>query len=299
MKTFTDKLIDRIKEKNSILCVGLDPQVRYLPQQFSEMNIEDAFFEFNREIIDAVKEFVPAVKPQMAFYERYGSAGIRAFEKTVEYAKKKGLIVIEDAKRGDGSDTAIAYAEGHIGKNAFLEIDAVTIQPGLGLTCLDPFINVVKETGNGIFVVTKSSFNPSSFVENLQVEGKGKVWEEISKVVNELGQEVKGEYGYSNVGVVMGSTYPEDADRMRKLIPKAFFLVPGYGAQGGGADEAVRGIDEKGLGVIINSSRGIIYAYRKGDYKCTDQDFAQAAGQAAKFARDDLNFSLQRKLESK
>lgn len=294
--TFIDRLVEAINAKKSVLCVGLDPQIPLFPEHLRKLEPYEAITTFNKGVINAVAQHAVAVKPQMAFYERFGSQGVRAFEESVRYAKEKRLLVVEDAKRGDGGDTAIAYAEGHIGKDSFAPIDALTVQPGIGFACLDPFVDVVKRDGNGIFVVTKSSFSPNSFVENLIVEGGDKVWEEIAKVVNQLGQGAEGKYGYTNVGVVMGATYPEDATRMRELVPKSFMLVPGYGAQGGGADGAVLGVDENGLGVLVNSSRDMTYAYSKGPFACDGKSFANASGLAAEFAKNDLNSALERRM---
>lgn len=307
--TFTDRLIEAIKEKKSILCVGLDPQVQYLPPFFfgnpNLSGLEDvarAFLDFNLKIIDAVEPYCVAVKLQMAFYEAYGHYGVWAFEETIRHAKSKGLIVIEDAKRGDGGDTAQAYANGHLGavdllfggKRASFDVDALTIHAWIGESCVNPFIKVAEKHGKGIFVVTKTSFKPNSVIEQLRDKLGLKVWQRLAMFVDEWGQGTEGKYGYRNFGVVMGATYPEDAVEMRKILPNAWFLVPGYGAQGGGADGAVVGVNADGFGCVVNSSRGIIYAYRKDKFYCQPEKFAQAAGQAAKFARDDLNAALKR-----
>ncbi|MCX6752121.1 MAG: orotidine-5'-phosphate decarboxylase [Candidatus Nomurabacteria bacterium] len=317
---FTDRCIKAIREKQTVLICGLDPQLRFMPPclikaavtrfQRSYRAISELFFSFNRQIIDAVEPFIFAVKPQMAFYEAYGHWGMHAFERTVAYAHSKGLIVIEDAKRGDGGDTADAYASGHIGKVDFfgegdnlcaftqqfspVHVDCLTVQPGIGEDCVGRFVKAVKQHGTGIFVVTKSSFRPNSKVEQLETKAGRKVWEEIASMVSEWGQDTEGKEGYRNVGVVMGATFPGDAPTMRKILPRAWFLIPGYGGQGGTADEAVVGINEDGFGGGVNSSRALIYAFLKGQFVSVPENFANAAEKAARFSRNELNDALRR-----
>jgi orotidine-5'-phosphate decarboxylase len=319
MKTFVDKLIEEIQEKKSILCVGLDPQIKYFPKHILEQGYKEAVdksrFEpaaraitlFNRAVIEAIAKYAVIIKPQRAFYELYGPWGIMAFEQTVKFCKEAGLLVLEDAKRSDGGDTAWAYAKGHLGNvgvwrrdsNDLLEIqslnvDAMTVMPQIGSSCVKPFVETAKKHGKGIFLVVKTSFIPNSEVEQINTKDGLKVWEEIaSLVVEKWSGGCEGESGINNIGVVVGATYPEEGIRMRELLPDCFFLVPGYGAQGGGADGAIKGIMPSGLGVIVNSSRGINYAYLR-DFKCDQKDFAKAAGKAAEFARDDLNKALKK-----
>lgn len=323
MKTFVDKLVAEIQKKESILCLGLDPQLKYLPPHILDRGYEEARhpFEFEpearsiviyfEEIIKAVAPYVVAAKPQMAFYEHYGHWGVWAFEKVVKACKENDLLVIEDAKRCDGGDTAVAYAQGHLGtvdtwdpqKREFFkelsifDVDAMTVVPWTGTSGLSPFLEIVKKSGKGVFVVDKTSFKPNSEIEQLVTTSGRKVWEETALLVKQWSQGCEGECGLNNVGVVMGATYPEDALKMREYLPDCFFLVPGYGAQGGEADGAVRGIRPDGLGVIVNSSRGIDYAYHPkfgGPFQCDPKEFAEAARKAAEFARDDLNEALKR-----
>lgn len=318
MKTFVDELIEEIQKKQSILVVGLDPQARYIPTHILQRGYEEAKHPFNfepmahsivlyfEEIIKAVAPYTIAVKPQMAFYEYYGYWGVWAFEQIVKISRENDLLVIEDAKRCDGGDTAKAYAEGHLGtvdiwdpvnqeltKEFSFDVDAITIVSAIGTSCLNPFKEIVQKGGKGIFVVDKTSFEPNSEIEQLVTNSGRKVWEEIALLVRQWSQGCEGEYGINNVGVVMGATYPDDAPKMREYLPNCFFLVPGYGAQGGGADGAVRGVRKDGLGVIVNSSRDIDYAYSR-QFKCDPKDFAEAARQAAEFSRDDLNEALKR-----
>ncbi|MEK7531998.1 MAG: orotidine-5'-phosphate decarboxylase [Patescibacteria group bacterium] len=319
MQTFTDRLIGAIRKKRSILCVGLDPQLRYMPLHLKQWAVEShgptmeavgrLFASAMNSITDATADEAVVVKPQMAFYEGYGQWGMWAFEQVKAHAEERGLLVLEDAKRGDGGDTAEAYADGHLGEVPFwgdspdklsttrspINCDAMTIQPQIGSACVTHFVErAVKKYGKGIFLVTKTSFSPNSEVEQIQAASGIPVWQEMAKLAGKWGEGTEGESGWSNVGVVMGATYPEDAPRMREILPKAWFLVPGYGAQGGGADGAVVGCTNEGLGCVVNSSRGINYAYAKGDFAAPPEQFAEAARRAAEYARDDLNASLKR-----
>lgn len=332
MKTFTDRLIDKMREKQSILCVGLDPQINFMPPQLIEWAkknfkrstmwemIGRLYFEFNKKIIDETAPFAVAVKPQMAFYERYGMWGVWAHEQTIAYGYGRGLVIVTDAKRGDGSDTADAYADEFIGRVPIFDlkrtadkivsvsftewprargpmrVDAVTVNGYIGSDCLRPFVRAIKEYGTGAFVVDKTSFSPNSEVEELSCDSSRKVWEELALMVEEWGRGTEGQYGFRNLGVVLGATKPEDASVMRDYLPKSWFLVPGYGKQGGGADGAVAGSDEDGNGVLVNSARGIIAKWtEESDASKRDPErFAQSAGEAAKASRDDLNRALQK-----
>jgi orotidine-5'-phosphate decarboxylase len=319
--TFSDKLAMAIRQKQSILCVGLDPQLDYMPEslirewQFGDHKtfeyIAGLFLDFNRQIIDAVAPCAVAVKPQIAFYEQYGSAGLATLESTLDYAREKGLIDITDAKRGDGGDTANAYADGHIGevlaweggrsdeinlvrKPSPIRTDAVTIHVQIGDDCVMRFVERVKQYGTGIFVVDKTSFKPNSRVEQIATTSGLKVWQEIALMTKTWGEGTEAACGYRNVGVVMGATYPADALWMRDTLPNSWFLVPGYGGQGGTADQAVTGVNHDGLGCVVNSSRGITYAYQKGQFQTDPAKFAEAAGKAAEFSRNELNEALKR-----
>lgn len=310
--TFTDRMIGAIRQKKSILNGGLDPQLKFMPPHLIDWArqtwgetfeaVGHLFARFNQEIIDAVYPFAVSVKPQSAFYEPYGSWGTWALEKTIDYARTHDLLIITDAKRGDGGATAQAYADCYIGETPFfdgtiqspLRVNALTIHGWIGSSCINPFLEAVKKYGTGVFVVDKTSFDPNSEVEQLVTQSGLTNWQALATMVEEWGRGTEGRYGYRNFGVVMGATYPEDAATMRQILSNAWFLIPGYGAQKGGPDDAVVGINKDGFGGIVNSSRGIIAAWQKGQFQTDPENFAAAAAAAASFARDDLNAALER-----
>ncbi|MBI4679868.1 MAG: orotidine-5'-phosphate decarboxylase [Nitrospirae bacterium] len=310
MKLFIDRLIDQINIKKSHVIVGLDPVYDNFPQSIrkesviSLKEIGNAIIKFNTELIYAIHDLVPAIKPQVAFYERYGIEGLKAFTKTVDYGKKKGLIVIEDAKRNDIGSTATAYSDGHIGKikifnqtKSVFDLDAITVNPYLGSDGIMPFINDIQRYQKGIFVLVKTS-NPSSVeLQDIKVLYKRKtyrLYEVVSKLVNEWGQKCIGKYGYSSVGAVVGATFPGDSKKLRKIMPHTYFLVPGYGAQGGGASDVINCFNNDGYGALIAASRSINYAF-KNDKKFKDKDFADAAREAVIKMNKDINNELKKK----
>ncbi len=261
MKNFADRLIGEIEKKGNPCMVGLDPRVEQIPH-FIAGDIESKLVEFNTIIIDAVQDLVPTVKLQFAFYIQYGVAGINAFKKSIEYAKEKGLIVVIDAKSNDIGSTAEAYANTFIG-NCF-DADAVTVNPYLGSDGLIPFVKLCKEQGKGIFILVKTSNESSGdfqdkILKDTEKNTEEEMYKTVARMVNELGTDVVGEKGYSSIGAVVGATYPEQASVLRKLMPKALFLVPGYGAQGGTAEGTVPCFNADKLGAVIHSSRGIIF----------------------------------------
>lgn len=319
MKTFVDELQASMKRKKSVLCIGLDPQLRFMPPHLieemravygdTEEAIGELFYAFNRTMIDVGEPYACAVKPQAAFYCRSHYAW-KALEKTLAYAKYRGLPRIKDAKCKDGGQTAEAYAEAHIGTVPFFDdrrvvapirSDAVTIDGYIGEDSVSWYVREVKANGTCAFVVDKTSFQPNSVIEQLVTDNGLTVWERLAHYVALWSEGTEGENGYTNTGVVMGATYPEDAPKMRKILPKAIMLVPGYSdkeggseGQGGGADGAVVPFNEDGFGAVVNSARTIIAAWIKGRFACDPKDFAQASAQAAKFVRDDLNEALKR-----
>ena len=291
------KLITEIKKKKAPVVVGLDPQMSFLPKFLLDAAIKekgesldaaaDAVFEYNKGIVDAVYDIVPAVKPQIAMYEQFGVPGVIAFKKTVDYCKEKGLIVIGDIKRGDIGSTSEAYAIGHIGKIqvgnetfAPFDEDMITVNPYLGTDGVKPFVDVCKKNDKGMFVLVKTSNPSSGEFQDKEIEGKP-LYEHVADYVNKWGEDTI-ENGYSNVGAVVGATYPEMGKRLRTLMPKAYILVPGYGAQGGTAKDLQGFFNEDGLGAIVNSSRGIIAAYKNEKYASFGEEgYAEASRQAA------------------
>ena len=299
-----NKLTEKIKKLNAPIVVGLDPNLAYVPEHIQKKAFDEfgetlegaaeAIWQFNKEIIDKTYDLIPAVKPQIAMYEQFGIPGLAAFKKTVDYAKSKDIVVIGDIKRGDIGSTSAAYAVGHVGKVQVgsktyvpFDEDFVTVNPYLGTDGVKPFVDVCKETGKGIFVLVKTS-NPSSgeFQDRL-VDGRP-LYELVGEKVAEWGESHMGD-SYSYVGAVVGATYPEMGKVLRKIMPKTYILVPGYGAQGGKAADLAPYFNEDGLGAIVNSSRGIIAAYKQEKYaKFGAENFADASRQAVVDMIDDI-----------
>ena len=301
-------LIDKIKKTGAPIVVGLDPMLSYLPKHIQQKafaeygetleGAAEAVWQYNKGLVDAVCDLIPAVKPQIAMYEQFGLEGLKAFKRTVDYCKEKGLVVIGDVKRGDIGSTAIAYAVGHLGKvsvgqNAFYGFgeDFVTVNPYLGSDGVKPFIQVCQEEKKGLFILVKTS-NPSSgeFQDKL-VDGRP-LYELVGEKVAEWGSECMGD-DYSYIGAVVGATYPEQGKILRKIMPKTFILVPGYGAQGGKGADLVHFFNEDGLGAIVSSSRGIIAAYKQEKYASYgDEGYADAARAAVLDMREDIAGAL-------
>ncbi len=305
-----NQLIANIKKTNAPIVVGLDPMLSYIPKGIVEKALKEygetleaaaqAVWEYNKGIIDATADLIPAVKPQIAMYEQFGIEGLKVFKKTIDYAKEKGLVVIGDIKRGDIGSTSAAYAAAHLGKitietksyTPFGE-DFATVNPYLGSDGIQPFLEVCKQEKKGIFVLVKTS-NPSSgeFQDRL-IENKP-LYEVVGEQVAKWGETCMGD-SYSYVGAVVGATYPEMGKILRKLMPKTYILVPGYGAQGGKAEDLIHYFNEDGLGAIVNSSRGIIAAYKNEKYvSFGEEHYADAARQAVLDMVADINQALER-----
>ncbi len=305
-----NQLIANIKKTNAPIVVGLDPMLSYIPKGIVEKALKEygetleaaaqAVWEYNKGIIDATADLIPAVKPQIAMYEQFGIEGLKVFKKTIDYAKEKGLVVIGDIKRGDIGSTSAAYAAAHLGKitigtksyTPFGE-DFATVNPYLGSDGIQPFLEVCKQEKKGIFVLVKTS-NPSSgeFQDRL-IENRP-LYEVVGEQVAKWGETCMGD-SYSYVGAVVGGTYPEMGKILRKLMPKAYILVPGYGAQGGKAEDLIHYFNEDGLGAIVNSSRGIIAAYKNEKYvSFGEEHYADAARQAVLDMVADINQVLER-----
>ena len=304
-----NKLISKIKKTHAPIVVGLDPMLDYIPEHIKEAAFNEhgetlegaaeAIWQFNKEIIDATFDLIPAVKPQIAMYEQFGIPGLMAFKKTVDYCHGKDLVVIGDVKRGDIGSTSAAYASGHIGKVTVgsktyypLDEDFITVNPYLGTDGIKPFVDVCKQEKKGLFILVKTS-NPSSgeFQDRL-VDGKP-LYELVGEKVAEWGADCMGE-SYSYIGAVVGATYPEMGKILRKIMPKSFILVPGYGAQGGKGADLVHFFNEDGLGAIVNSSRGIIAAYKQESYASYGaRNFGEASRAAVMAMVKDIDGALQ------
>lgn len=314
-ENIADKLLDCIDKKTNPCIVGLDPALDQIPDHLKKSKdrnsfeaVRDVIIEFNKLIINAVEDIVPAVKIQTAFYEAYGSKGIEALEETIIYAKSKGLIVIEDAKRNDIGSTAKAYAEGHLGKvmlndgelASSFDVDMITVNPYLGSDSIEPFIEACKKYEKGIFILAKTSNKSSREIQNKTTKKGKTIYEIVAQYIDEAGKDMIGERGYSAIGAVVGATYPREAKKLRKQMPKTIFLAPGYGAQGGKAKDITHCFNSDGYGAIISSSRGIIFAYKEEPYKSMfcQEEFYLASRKAAKDMRIDIikNLEKQNKL---
>lgn len=310
---FIDNLIVKIKEKNNPTVVGLDPKIEYVPFKIKEKafstygknlkGCSEAILEFNKKIIDAIADIVPALKLQMAYYELYGVSGIEVLSKTIEYGRSKGLLIICDGKRNDIGSTAEAYSSAYLGKvcidecvqeNVF-NADALTVNPFLGYDGIKPFINDCSKYGKGIFVLVKTSNKSSGQFQDLLTHQGKSVYEIIAELVEEWGKSLIGKFGYSSVGAVVGATYPNQAKILRKIMKHSYLLVPGYGAQGGTARDVIHSFNCDGLGAIINASRSVMCAYSSDTWKdkYSENEFDAAARAEVIRMRDDINKVLE------
>ena len=303
-----NKLVDKIVKTNAPVVVGLDPMMKYIPEHVQKEAFEqygetlegaaEAIWQYNKAIIDNIYDIVPAVKPQVAMYEQFGIEGLKIYARTIEYCQNKGLLVIGDVKRGDIGSTSEAYAVGHLGKVQVgsksyygFDEDFVTVNPYLGSDGVNPFVKICKEEKKGIFVLVKTS-NPSSGEFQDQLVNGRPLYELVGEKVAAWGADCMGD-SYSYVGAVVGATYPEQGKVLRKVMPKAFILVPGYGAQGGKGADLVHFFNEDGLGAIVNSSRGIIAAYKQEKYaEFGTENFADASRAAVKDMVEDISGAL-------
>ena len=298
-----DRLIENIVKTQNPSVVGLDPRLEYVPQYIVEKKIEKhgktlkaaakAILEFNKAIIDEIHDICPAIKPQAAYYEMYGSEGVKTLYKTIRYAQEKGMFVMTDGKRNDIGATMDAYATAHLGftdvegqQLAAFGADALTVNGYLGTDGIVPLLEVCKANDKGIFVLVKTSNKSSGELQDLLLNDGRTIYAAMGDMCEKWGSEIMGRYGYSGVGAVVGATYPEQLAEMRKALPHTFFLVPGYGAQGGGAEGVSKGFDENGLGAIVNSSRAVMCAYKKEG--CDEREFAKAARREVIRMKDDI-----------
>jgi len=310
LKNFADRLIAAVKAKGNPICVGLDPNFDKIPEFIKDRVyagkdksptglMADALIEFNKGIIDAVYDIVPVVKPQVSFYEILGHEGMRAYEETIRYAELKGLITIADAKRNDIGSTAEMYAKAYLGEitmfkdekeviTPIFNADSITVNPYLGWDGVKPFVDEARKYEKGLFVLCKTSNKSSGDLQDLQMKDGNSVYEIMGYLIDSWGANDIGENGYSFVGAVVGATYPEQAKKLRKIMPNNIFLVPGYGAQGGTAEDIKVCFNDDGLGAIVNSSRGIIFAYEKMP-EFGEKGYADAARKACLDMKKDLD----------
>lgn len=298
-----DRLLEKIVETQNPTVAGLDPKLAYIPEYLREKSYQkygktlegaaDALLSFNKGLINALCDIVPAVKPQAAYYEMYGWQGVKALYETIQYAKSKGMVVITDGKRNDIGATMQAYAAAHLGttdiegeKTEAFGAELLTVNGYLGSDGITPLLEVCKAGDKGIFVLVKTSNPSSGELQDRKLESGESIYRAMGDRCEAWGKELPGKYGYSGVGAVVGATYPAQLGELRKALPHTFFLVPGYGAQGGGAEDVAPAFDQNGLGAIVNSSRGIMCAWQKESR--TPEEYAQAARREALRMRDEI-----------
>ena len=305
-----DNLIKKIKETNNPTVMGLDPRYDMIPEVVKSKypnsleGISKALLEYNKELIDNTYDIIPAIKPQLAFYEMFGIEGMKVFKETCKYAKEKGMIVIADAKRGDIGSTAKGYSNAYLGAtpigerdiSVFENIDFLTVNPYLGVDSIKPFVEDCIKYEKGIFVLVKTSNPSSGELQDLKLENGESVYEHVANLVEEWGKDLRGENGYSSVAAVVGATYPEQLKEIREKAPHTYFLIPGYGAQGGKAEDIALGFDKNGLGGIVNASRSLMCAYKtdKWKEKYSEEDYGKATRSEALKMKEDLNKTIQK-----
>lgn len=304
MNNAIDRLIDKIKETNNPTVIGLDPRYEILPKCVANKypktleGASKAIIEYNKALIDATYDIIPAIKPQIAFYEMFGIAGMEAFKETCKYAKEKGMIVIADIKRGDIGSTVQGYSNAYLGKTkvgdkeeAIFDVEFVTVNPYMGTDCVKPFIEDCKKYNKGIFILVKTSNPSSGELQDARLESGEEVYKRVAELVEHWGEELRGEYGYSSIAAVVGATYPKQLEELRKIASHTYFLIPGYGAQGGKAKDIALGFDKNGLGGIINASRSLMCAYQSDFWKdkYTEEEYAKATRAEALRMKDEFN----------
>ena len=303
MKNIIDQLIEKIKIMKNPTVIGLDPRYEMLPKCVKDKypktleGVGQAIIEYNKALIDAIYDIIPAIKPQIAFYEMYGIPGMQAFKVTCEYAKQKGMFVIADIKRGDIGSTAQGYSNAYLGKTkieeneqSLYDIDFVTVNPYMGTDCVKPFIDDCKKYNKGLFILVKTSNPSSGELQDVKLENGEEVYTRVAKYVEKWGEELRGEYNYSSISAVVGATYPEQLKQLRPIAPHTYFLIPGYGAQGGKAEDIALGFDENGLGGIVNASRSLMCAYKSDMWKgkFEEKDYAKATRAEAIRMKEEL-----------
>jgi orotidine-5'-phosphate decarboxylase len=295
MTHFADQLAAAVKRTGNAVCVGLDPRAKNLPADIlaaddqSPAALADAYTRFCNGVIDVVAPLVPIVKPQAAFFEELGPSGAAALSHVIDHAHSRGLLVIVDAKRGDIGSTAEAYARAYLGQQSAWHGDCLTVNPYLGDDSLTPFVDVARDRGAGIFVLVKTSNPGGRLLQDVQTEG-GPLYARVAQYVESLAAANPGRCGYGSVGAVVGATYPEQLAELRRAMPHTWFLVPGYGSQGGTAADVAPAFDAQGLGAVVNNSRGIIFAHERPEYKNIPWQSAVESATRAMIA--DLNSAI-------
>ena len=300
-----DRLIEKIIKLKSPVVMGLDPRYDMIPECVRNKYSSDlegaskAILEYNKCLIDNTYDIIPAIKPQMAFYEMFGIPGMKTFLDTCKYAKEKGMIVIADNKRGDIGSTAKGYSNAYLGKTkigdieeSIFNVDFITVNPYMGTDCIEPFIEDCKKYDKGIFILAKTSNPSSGELQDEKLENGEEVYKKVISLIETWGEDLRGKYGYSSISAVVGATYPKQLQELRKLATHTFFLIPGYGAQGGKAEDIKLGFDSKGLGGIVNASRSLMCAYKKEDWKkehC-EEEYGLATREEAIKMNKELNF---------
>ena len=307
MKNAIDLLIEKIKQTENPTVMGLDPRYEILPKCVTEKypktleGVAQAIVEYNKSLIDSTYDIIPAIKPQIAFYEMYGIPGMEAFKETCSYAKEKGMMVIADIKRGDIGSTAQGYSNAYLGKTkigdieeSIYDIDFVTVNPYMGTDCVKPFIEDCKKYNKGLFILVKTSNPSSGELQDLKLENGDEVYTRVAKLVENWGEELRGENNYSSIAAVVGATYPEQLKQIREIAPHTYFLIPGYGAQGGKAEDIALGFDNNGLGGIVNASRSLMCAYKTDKWKDKFEEinYAQATRAEALRMKEELNMVI-------
>jgi len=310
MKNIIDILIEKIKETGNPTVMGLDPRYEMLPKCVTDKypktleGVTHAIIEYNKALIDATYDIIPAIKPQIAFYEMFGIPGMQAFKETCDYAKQKGMIIIADIKRGDIGSTAQGYSNAYVGKTkigdieeSIFDVEFITVNPYMGTDCVKPFIEDCKKYNKGLFILVKTSNPSSGELQDLKLENGEEVYTRVAKLVENWGEELRGKYNYSSIAAVVGATYPEQLKQIREIAPHTYFLIPGYGAQGGKVEDIALGFDKDGLGGIVNASRSLMCAYKSDKWKdkFEEKDYAQATRAEAIRMRDELNSILKLK----
>lgn len=307
MQNQIDRLIEKIKETNNPTVIGVDTRYDMVPDCVKNKYSKDikgmcsAMLEYSKALIDSTYDIIPAVKLQSAYFEMYGVEGIKLYKEMIDYCKEKDMVVMADVKRGDIGSTSAGYSKAYLGKNiinekeeGIFDVDFATVNPYMGSDCVNPFVEDCKKYDKGIFVLVKTSNKSSGELQDLKTEDGEEIYKKVAKLVNTWGKDLIGKYGYSSVSAVVGATYPKQLQELRELMPHSYFLIPGYGAQGGKAEDIALGFDENGLGGIVNATRSLMCAYKSDLWKdkFQEEDYAKATRAEAIRMRDELNNAI-------